>query len=323
MLPDGIAPEGVKTSGKDEDFEKNICYIIKLEQPKNGTKLKVVGEDGKALTKSFDFDVAKEGEKVYLDATLKEGYRITGAFNGDGDKIPLLKDEDGRYYIVVPKGGGVYLSVEQSNRYTVTLKDKNGTILQSTEVTYGTPISNLKDPVKAGKVFLGWYTDAALKNKLDPNAKITSDMQLYAKWGTASYPVSGGAKIVWKKGSGVNPTITINRKPDNKNCFKHFVALRIDGKLLRMGKDFFGKSGSTILTLQADMLETLALGNHTVTVEFDDGQVETALSIVAADSGKKSPKTGDAAQNGVWMMLAMLTAFGVAGVVLKKKTTDC
>ncbi|MDO4199763.1 MAG: hypothetical protein Q4D57_03335 [Clostridia bacterium] len=94
------------------NFEKHIMYIIKVEQPSEGGTIKAVDKDGNALPKSFDFDVAHEGDKVILKANLAKGYKLIAAYNGEGEKVPLLKDKNGNYYIIVPKGGGVYLSVE-------------------------------------------------------------------------------------------------------------------------------------------------------------------------------------------------------------------
>lgn len=96
----------------ERDFEKKIMYIIKVDQPSEGGKIKAVDENGNDLKKSFGFDVAHEGEKVLLKANLKEGYKITKAYNGLGEKTPILKDKNENYYIIVPKGGGVYLTVE-------------------------------------------------------------------------------------------------------------------------------------------------------------------------------------------------------------------
>ncbi len=111
-FPDGIVPEDVVTHGADKEFEKRIMYIIKLEQPGEGGKIKAVNAKGKALSKSFGFDVAHEGDKIILKANLAKGFKIIAAYNGNGEKETLLKDENGNYYIIVPKGGGVYLSVE-------------------------------------------------------------------------------------------------------------------------------------------------------------------------------------------------------------------
>ena len=91
-------------------IEQNINYIIKVEQPKKGATLSAVKADGSALDKSGDYEVAREGETVLMKVNVQSGYRVTGAYNGQGEKVELLKDENGNYYVEVPKGGAVYLS---------------------------------------------------------------------------------------------------------------------------------------------------------------------------------------------------------------------
>ena len=87
------------------DFEKTIRYIIKLEQPTEGGILSVNGTESYA-----GYDTAKEGETVLLKVNVKDGYRLVAAYNGKDQKLALKQDASGNYYIVVPKGGGVYLS---------------------------------------------------------------------------------------------------------------------------------------------------------------------------------------------------------------------
>ncbi|MCR5035676.1 MAG: hypothetical protein K6B42_09720 [Clostridia bacterium] len=92
------------------DFEKNnIMYIVRIEQPAKGGKLSATDANGNALAKSFGYDVAKEGNKVLLKIEKQKGFELVAAYNGK-DRVPLLKDADGNYYLVVPKGGGIYLS---------------------------------------------------------------------------------------------------------------------------------------------------------------------------------------------------------------------
>ena len=85
-------------------IEANILYIIQLEQPAQGS----VTLEG--TTQSHGFATAKEGQTVTLKAG--EGYTIVNAYNGKDTKALLLKNESGDYYLVVPKGGGVYLTVD-------------------------------------------------------------------------------------------------------------------------------------------------------------------------------------------------------------------
>ena len=91
----------------DSEAEKKIQYIIRLDQPKEGGGFSAEG------TKEYrGYNVAKEGETVTLKLNIQDGYRITGAYNGTDTKVKLLKDTSGNYYIVVPKGGGVQLSID-------------------------------------------------------------------------------------------------------------------------------------------------------------------------------------------------------------------
>jgi len=145
-LPDvGGAPEADNTLASD--FEKQIMYIVTVEQPGENGTIKAVDKDGNALSQSYGFDVAHEGDKIILAADLDEGYEIAAAYNGVDEKEELSKDEDGNYYIIVPKGGGVYLSVELGKiEYTVKFTDEDGTELQSSSVPYGDKPSFAGDP---------------------------------------------------------------------------------------------------------------------------------------------------------------------------------
>ncbi|MCR5737562.1 MAG: Ig-like domain-containing protein [Eubacterium sp.] len=124
----GISRETVERTAA-KDFEaNNINYIIKTEQPTQGGKISVVTEKGKALEKSFGYEVAKEGEKIVLKANLNSGWKIANAYNGK-EKLP--KDANGNYYLVVPKGGGVSLSVDlkQGQKKASTKKSVSGVAL--------------------------------------------------------------------------------------------------------------------------------------------------------------------------------------------------
>ena len=97
---------------EDTAMEKAINYIIKVEQPQEGNILSLLGTTIKefpTLDGKRSFDVANMGQKVYLN--VEEGWIITAAFNGKGDKIALEKDDQG-WFVIVPNGGGVYLSAQ-------------------------------------------------------------------------------------------------------------------------------------------------------------------------------------------------------------------
>ena len=62
--------------------------------------------------KSHDYEVAHEGDTVLMKIDIQSGFELYGAYNGLGEKVPLLRDGNGNFYVEVPKGGGVYLSAK-------------------------------------------------------------------------------------------------------------------------------------------------------------------------------------------------------------------
>ena len=98
----------------DRSFEQSIGYIIKMEQPAVGGTISVTNEDGSALAQvesiANTWNIANEGQKVLVKIDLQNGYEITGVYGNEGQEMPLIKDANGNYYVVMPKGGGIYLS---------------------------------------------------------------------------------------------------------------------------------------------------------------------------------------------------------------------
>ena len=94
----GVWNKETKTLKRSEELEKTINYIIKLEDT----------SDAELSAQ----DTAHEGDKVILKVDVDDGYELVGAYNGMDEKVPLVKDANGEWYVIVPKGGGIYLSVE-------------------------------------------------------------------------------------------------------------------------------------------------------------------------------------------------------------------
>ena len=133
---------------EDKETEKAIKYIIKVEQPTEGGKLTALKADGTSLDQSHDLGIAHWGDKVLLKVDLEPGYRIKGAFNGlDGSRVQIVAASDGNYYLVVPNGGGVYLSVELEK----TASPTNGTPAYTKANTGNTmPAAGDSLPLSAG-----------------------------------------------------------------------------------------------------------------------------------------------------------------------------
>ena len=106
IVKEGIRGEDSTVTDKSNKVEAEIKYIIRIEPSQESIIcLSGVGE-------SHDLPVANEGESVTLKIAVPDGYKLIGAYNGIGKKALLRKDEQGDYYVTVPRGGGVYLSAE-------------------------------------------------------------------------------------------------------------------------------------------------------------------------------------------------------------------
>jgi hypothetical protein len=99
---------------ENEEFEKSIQYIIKIDPSEVAgvSSLGATKEDGSALDKEGDYEWALEDEKLLLKVELQDGYELTNAYGKENQSYPFTKDASGNYYITVPRGGGVFISVE-------------------------------------------------------------------------------------------------------------------------------------------------------------------------------------------------------------------
>lgn len=90
--------------------------MLKVEQPTVGGSLELTDEAGNELDGAYwedkDVDLGKQEQKVLVKISVEDGYTLNAAYNGKGDKVPLVKDDAGNYFIIVPKGGGVYLTAD-------------------------------------------------------------------------------------------------------------------------------------------------------------------------------------------------------------------
>ena len=104
------------------------------------------------------------------------------------------------------------------------------------------------------------------------------------------YTILEGANQTYTKGS--NGTITIKASGDSDKV----IAIEIDNGNVIDPSNYELTSGSTILTLKTSFLENSSVGTHTITIKYDDGEVETNLTIVNANSD--DPTTGDDTNQG-------------------------
>ena len=145
---------------------------------------------------------------------------------------------------------------------------------------------------------------------------------------TPDYKFLEGANGKWTKSSDKNLAFRANGE------FSKFTGVKVDGTKIDTDK-YTAVSGSTIVNLKKEYLETLSVGKHTLTVVYTDGECSTEFEIKAASTAKKdttdkenksskstaakldnakTPKTGDNSNILLWFTLLFSS-----GVVLMGK----
>lgn len=142
--------------------------------------------------------------------------------------------------------------------------------------------------------------DEKVKEKLD---KLTA--------AAVAYDIVKGDGGKWSKGTTSGLSFTVNG-PISK-----FISVEIDGKVID-AKYYSAKAGSTIIALNASYLETLATGEHTITVVYSDGEAEGTFKVNAKSV---TPATGDDSNIMLWggAMVISLAALVVLLAESKKR----
>ena len=131
------------------------------------------------------------------------------------------------------------------------------------------------------------------------------------------YNSETGKTIEHTKDDAKDETVTYHRSEDDENSFAHYVGVQIDGKDVKVD----AKSGSVILTFDAATLNALSIGDHVITVIFDDWIDELKLVIKAPVSAAvdPAPTTGDSSLPVLWVTLLLLSMAGASAVVMRRR----
>ena len=144
---------------------------------------------------------------------------------------------------------------------------------------------------------------------------------------TPEYKITEGANSSWTKNTDATLKFVAN------GDLSKLVGVKVDGALITADK-YTAVSGSTVITLKNDYLDTLSVGKHTLTVVYNDGECSTEFEIKAAPSGGEttpanpsegntdSPKTGDTSNLTLWIVLLLVSGGAAVGTTLvgtKKK----
>lgn len=146
------------------------------------------------------------------------------------------------------------------------------------------------------------------KSLVDEATKANLDKLVAA---LVAYDIVEGDGSSWTEDSNHNITFVVN------GLFSKFVGIKVDGKDVDKA-NYEVKAGSTIITLKASYLDTLAVGEHTITVVYTDGSTDGTFNVHAKAN---SPATGDDFNIALYgsLMVVSVTALVVLLLASKKR----
>lgn len=251
------------------------------------------------------------------------GYEFAGWFT-DAKDGTQVKPED-----VVTASHTLYAHWTQ-NIHTVTIKaDKDGDVIETQQIPEGGLAKKpAKEPVREGYTFIGWRANGAAwdfdKNTVERETEIVA---LWEKVVPAPTPapapevaIEGGTSFIAGKATE-NAMVTIGHNVPGFGV-ANLAYVDVDGKKLDE-KDYDAKTGSIKLNVHAAYLNTLSVGEHTLTAHlkgdgYDGQKVSVKLTISPVPDASGLPKTGDTSAPMAWCALGLACLAGLAAMKRRK-----
>lgn len=263
---------------------------------------------------------AVEGTKVEITFTPNTGYMIdkvlvnTVETTVTGNKIELTVNEEKKVIVSYKK-----------IPFTVTVKDVDGATITPNGVVAVTYGEDKEFTITANS---GYKLVKVLVDGTDKTADMVGDtLKLTNITSNINLEVVV-EKIVYEVTEGANQKYTITKNNEAKFKINADFRLFDDGKVyvdneLVDPKNYTAESGSTIITLKKEFVDTLSVGEHTLKVLFNDGgEAITTFNVVREMVPTDNPQTGD--NIGFYIISGILSIVGLAGVGIfyRRKQTN-
>lgn len=263
---------------------------------------------------------AVEGTKVEITFTPNTGYMIDKVLVNTvettviGNKIELTVDEEKDVAVSYKK-----------IPFTVTVKDVDGATITpngAVAVSYG---EDKEFTITANS---GYKLVKVLVDGTDKTADMVGDtLKLTNITSNINLEVVV-EKIVYEVTEGANQKYTITKNNEAKFKINADFRLFDDGKVyvdneLVDPKNYTAESGSTIITLKKEFVDTLSVGEHTLKVLFNDGgEAITTFNVARVTVPTDNPQTGD--NIGFYIISGILSIVGLAGagIFYRRKQTN-
>ena len=261
-----------------------------------------------------------EGTKVEITFTPNTGYMIdkvlvnTVETTITGNKIELTVNEAKEVVVSYKK-----------IPFTVTVKDVAGATITPNGVV---AVSYGEDKEFTITANSGYKLIKVLVDEVDKTADMVGDtLKLTNITSNINLEVVV-EKIVYEVTEGANQKYTITKNNEAKFKINADFRLFDDGKVyvdneLVDPKNYTAESGSTIITLKKEFVDTLSIGEHTLKVVFNDGgEAITTFNVARVTVPTDNPNTGD--NIGFYIISGILSIVGLAGagIFYRRKQTN-
>lgn len=261
-----------------------------------------------------------EGTKVEITFTPDTGYMIdkvlvnTVETTVTGNKIELTINEEKEVKVSYKK-----------IPFTVTVKDVDGATITPNGVV---AVSYGEDKEFTITANSGYKLVKVLVDGTDKTADMVGDtLKLTNITSNINLEVVV-EKIVYEVTEGANQKYTITKNNEAKFKINADFRLFDDGKVyvdneLVDPKNYTAESGSTIITLKKEFVDTLSVGEHTLKVLFNDGgEAITTFNVARVTVPTDNPQTGD--NIGFYIISGILSIVGLAGagIFYRRKQTN-
>ena len=254
-----------------------------------------------------------------LPTPTRKGYTFVGWFTNSNGGTQVKADAE-----VTTAADRTLHAHWTQNIYTVTIKDdKDGKVIESQRIPEGGLAKKpAKEPVREGYTFIGWQANGAAWD-FDQNV-VERDTEIIALWEKVviapDVAIEGGTSFIVGRATE-NAMVTIGHNVPGFGV-ANLAYVDVDGKKLNE-KDYDAKTGSIKLNVHAAYLNTLSVGEHTLTAHlkgdgYDGQKVSAKLTISPVPDASGLPKTGDASAPMVWCALGLACLAGLAAMKRRK-----
>ena len=261
-----------------------------------------------------------EGTKFEITFTPDTGYMIdkvlvnTVETTVTGNKIELTVNENKEVKVSYKK-----------IPFTVTVKDVDGATITpngAVAVSYG---EDKEFTITANS---GYKLVKVLVDGTDKTADMVGDTLKFTNITSNINLEVVVEKIVYEVTEGANQKYTITKNNEAKFKINADFRLFDDGKVyvdneIVDPKNYKAESGSTIITLKKEFVDTLSVGEHTLKVLFNDGgEAITTFNVAKVTVPTDNPNTGD--NIGFYIISGILSIVGLvgAGIFYRRKQTN-